>query len=84
MSTPAHQRSEIALAIEHYLRQHPNASDTVEGIRMWWLPIDWQVDINDVEAALNELKEQGRIRRQINTDNHVLFCASRDQPKRNH
>lgn len=82
MPLPSHQRHEIAQAIEHYLLQHPNASDTIEGIRQWWLPDDWQVDLNEVAAAVEQLKEQGRIRRHTNSDNHVLFWACTGQAGR--
>jgi hypothetical protein len=78
------QRNQIAQAIQHYLERHPNASDTVEGIRMWWLPIDWQVDINDVEAALIQMKEEGLVSLHRNSDNHVLFCLGNPLKQRRH
>jgi len=28
---------EVARAIVHYLREHPHAADTAEGITRWWL-----------------------------------------------
>ena len=29
---------QIADQIERYLKNHPNAADTIEGISKWWLP----------------------------------------------
>jgi hypothetical protein len=73
MAAPSHKRHEIAAAIQGYLGQHPDAKDAVEGIHRWWLPGDWQVDIDDVQAALIELQEQRLVRRHKNADQHVLF-----------
>jgi hypothetical protein len=53
----------LAVAIERYLDQRPEASDTVDGIRQWWLP-----DHRDhatrcrVQAALDRLVRRGVVR----------------------
>ena len=38
MSEPSHSEEEkIALQILAYLKEHPQAKDTIEGISQWWL-----------------------------------------------
>jgi hypothetical protein len=73
-------RSEIARAIQAYLDRHPDASDTAEGIGMWWIPPDWRVDAEDVMAALMQLREQGLVQSQRNNDQHVLFSLPAGGP----
>ena len=55
-----------------YLVEHPNAEDTVDGIRQWWL-LDQLIrtSAHDVESALSSLVEEGwllRIHRMDSTD----------------
>ena len=43
-----------------YLVEHPNAEDTVDGIKQWWLLAQLiQTSDRDVEAALSALVEEG-------------------------
>jgi hypothetical protein len=44
---------EIALQILEYLKDHPQAKDTIEGISQWWLRLgEAKHRLADVEAAL--------------------------------
>lgn len=50
-------------AIRHYLAGHPSASDTVEGVRLWWLAGEGtQAPARMVAAALERLVEEGAVR----------------------
>ncbi|MCW5665826.1 MAG: hypothetical protein KIT35_18505 [Piscinibacter sp.] len=61
---PAPDVDAIASAIRGYLAEHPNAADTVEGIRRWWLlGTLGEVPPELVEQALEQLLAQGRVRR---------------------
>ncbi|HJQ32231.1 MAG TPA: hypothetical protein VJ866_08635 [Pyrinomonadaceae bacterium] len=57
---PARRETEIAEAIIGYLREHPLAMDTLEGIAEWWLP-RYQVkfELQAVERAVRRLVAQG-------------------------
>ena len=51
---------EIARAILHYLHEHPEATDTVEGIAQWWLACEGtERKLKDVEKAVSILLDQG-------------------------
>jgi len=55
-SPPQNQRiRQAAINILNYLRDHPQAKDTVEGIARWWVHEDAQV----VRDALRLLQEEG-------------------------
>ena len=47
---------EVIREILHYLIEHPDAKDTIEGIRQWWKPEgrrEWRS--NEVQTALERL-----------------------------
>lgn len=60
-------------AILRYLNAHPDATDTVEGITRWWLPVDCCADLGTVQSALSRLEAQGLVHRRINADRHELY-----------
>lgn len=65
--------TDVVDAILRYLNDHPEAMDSAEGIAKWWLPKDWCVDVQSVEAALDRMLEQGLVQRRANADRHVLY-----------
>lgn len=57
-----------------YLKKHPNAGDTLEGITKWWLAfqkIDATVD--EVAAALDVLLHKGMIKYYETSGGQVYF-----------
>jgi len=68
----------IAIEIEGYLAEHPDAADTAAGIQRWWLPrrfADWPVA--SVTAALDRLVAQGVIVSVPLPDGRVLYTRRR-------
>lgn len=54
--------TEVLVVVQHlarYLRIHPHACDTVEGIAVWWLDTDSSVAPGAVSAALDCLVDVG-------------------------
>jgi hypothetical protein len=47
-----------------YLRRHPNAGDTLEGITKWWLELE-RIDtsVNDVASVVDNLASIGMIQK---------------------
>src|SRR5437016_2658461 len=49
-------KSDVAEEILSYLRNHPNAADTLEGILKWWLPRQrYETEQQRIEQALEYL-----------------------------
>lgn len=64
----------IANLIREYLRAHPKAADTLEGITDWWLPVrDRKASTELVQKALDSLVARDEIRRVRSPDGHVLY-----------
>ena len=58
--------AEIADAIGRYLKRHPKASETVEGVAKWWLRRQRYNDsIELVQQALDYLEATGRVKKCI-------------------
>ena len=68
-------------ALARYLRDHPNASDSAEGMRRWWLPDGLTVTADELEKALTWMKQHGLIDDTVAADGQVRFrrCASDGQ-----
>lgn len=60
MHTVGQGCDEVAQWISDYLAEHPDAADTAEGVRRWWLaPRHGEVAPELVEQALETLKRSG-------------------------
>jgi hypothetical protein len=56
-----------------YLREHPNAMDTLKGIADWWLPRHQvRVGVERVAQALHTLESRGLIE-QVGSGDRPLF-----------
>jgi hypothetical protein len=54
---------ELAGLVLGYLREHPRASDTLQGVADWWIPRQQiRVDVMNLERALALLVERGMVR----------------------
>jgi hypothetical protein len=68
--------AEIARAIERYLAKHPNAADSMEGIRRWWLMRQrYEESAQQVQQALEQLLRQGVVTKRVLTDGQVLYAG---------
>jgi hypothetical protein len=58
-----------------YLRAHPQAADTVDGIVEWWLPRQRHDDaVNRVQHALDKLVARGLVEQMTLVDGTVLYA----------
>lgn len=77
-STPPDPREEIV----EYLRAHPSAADTVDGIVHWWLSRQRYETAKDVIwKALDDLVEQGVIDYITTGDNKKMFFSASSPPR---
>jgi len=58
LAVPSDSHNELEEVLERYCATHPNAADTVDGVRHWWLG-DPAISLDDVEAALEALVKRG-------------------------
>jgi hypothetical protein len=70
---------EIERSLLSYLRGHPQAADTLDGIVEWWLPLQrYETARLRIEGALERLVADGILRRDLLHDGAVLY-ALRDE-----
>lgn len=70
---------EIESSVVDYLRGHPDAADTLEGIVSWWLPLQrYAVGKARIEAVLTRLVDAGVVRRACLPDGGMLYSLVTD------
>ena len=66
----------IADRIECYLKSHPNAADTIEGIAKWWLPGQGiEVSSLIVQQALNYLGSKSVVKCNVNFSGNNVYSS---------
>lgn len=71
------QVAAVAEKIVGYVRAHPRAADSAEGIRQWWIiPYGGRHSAQVVQAALDLLLSQGVVRRDVMPDGRTLYRAA--------
>ena len=70
----------IAEAIERYLRAHPEAADSLEGIRLWWLTGNAAEEAPEcIREALERLEAAGIVDRRELPGGQVVYGAARSR-----
>jgi len=67
----------IAASLHDYIARHPNAADSIEGIRRWWLPSSVVASAFDVQIALDRLVAAGVLSRRPLPDRGTLYSGRR-------
>ncbi len=68
----------LAEEILDYLKNHPQAQDTVEGIAKWWLLEQGKREKSTaVKKALAELEARGMVSQCIGQDGRIYYAAKR-------
>lgn len=76
------RRSQIARAILNYLREHPDAQDTLAGIAEWWLPEEKiKTRIVVVREALTQLVDEGLVLERTGKDSQTHYRINGDRLK---
>lgn len=69
---------QIADQIDCYLKNHPNAADTVEGITKWWLPGQGiEVSSLIVQQALNYLSSKSAVKCNANLGGNKVYSSNK-------
>ena len=68
----------IADRIECYLKSHPNAADTIEGVAIWWLPGEG-VEVSNlmVQQALNYLSSKLVVKCKTNFNGIKVYSSNK-------
>ena len=70
-------RENVAQALLRYLRTHPDAADTLEGVVKWWLPRQRYYDaMESVEAALELLVQRDVVEKFPGPSGVVYRCSA--------
>ncbi len=79
--SPIQDPKVICESILHYLSQHPEAADSLEGIASWWLPPSNQsIHADVVQAALTLLVKEQRIALIELADGRTLYQSVTKTP----
>jgi Fe2+ or Zn2+ uptake regulation protein len=66
--------SDIQSEVLAYLKEHPNAADTAEGIRQWWLLQRMAKHSQEkVQKALEQLKDAHLLETRLLDSGHEVF-----------
>ncbi|MCU1264350.1 MAG: hypothetical protein JWM21_668 [Acidobacteria bacterium] len=72
------RRSRVAQGILDYLREHPEAQDTLAGIAEWWFPEqEVRNSTATVKEALDELVAAGLISEHRGKDEQISYRMTR-------
>jgi hypothetical protein len=78
---PEPDAAAVADEILAYLRAHPEAADTLDGVVQWWLIRSRYLrGLRQVRAALALLIERGQVVERTGADATRLYCAATDSP----
>jgi hypothetical protein len=67
----------LIATIEAHLAAHPQAADSVDGVAEWWVARRGVLaSREEVEAALESLVQQGRLRSVRLADGNTLYCSA--------
>jgi hypothetical protein len=70
----------IAEAIDRYVEEHPNAADTPEGVRSWWIARHSPgASLEDVQKALDYLVARSRLARFTLADGTAVYGRRRSR-----
>jgi hypothetical protein len=71
-TAPKNRPSDVEQALVRYCADHPNAADSVDGVRRWWLA-DPSIPLATVEAALVALVERGLLDVRLLPDGTAIY-----------
>ena len=71
------QVEDVAVEIGRYLHKHPDAADSVDGVRQWWLSTESAgTSVAVVSAALERLELRGVIKLRVLPDGTRIYSAN--------
>ena len=73
----------LAREIRAYLKAHPNAADSVDGIAKWWLARQRYVEaLDEIQEALEELVVQGVVAKHVTAGGKTIYASTEQDRNR--
>jgi len=66
----------LVSALARYMRDHPHARDSAEGIHRWWVPDGHTVATDEIEKALDWMTHHKLIAATVAADGRVRFSRA--------
>jgi len=81
MAPAASTISDVASEIRRYLTDHPNATDSLDGVQRWWLAEGAvEAPILSVQQALDLLVHEGAVTKKMLPDGTVVYAGTHRNP----
>jgi len=72
-------KEQLIQEVLHYLVEHPDAKDTLEGIYKWWLSDRHRWGGSEVQAALDSLTSKGWLTKRQTIPSKEIYGINKDQ-----
>jgi hypothetical protein len=73
------QRRAVIRAVLRYLITNPDAKDTIEGVRRWWLPEGYREQPQeDIEEALDFLASKNWLTTRMTSQQQKIYGLNKD------
>lgn len=73
------KEEKVSRLILYYLRNNPDAGDTLEGITKWWLEIERiELTVDEIVDVLNGLRKKGLIRMHKTSEGTTFYRISKE------
>lgn len=77
MDAARERTAELCDCVRRYLEAHPQAADSLRGIRQWWLPARLrEVEVEELRQALAQLVASGEVLRSRLPDASELYARN--------
>lgn len=75
------QTEQIAQKILEYLKQRPQACDTLEGVARWWMMSQQLSEaVEQIQQVLEQLRATGQIKERLGADGRIVYSVCNDAP----
>jgi hypothetical protein len=71
---------EVEASVIEYLRRHPHAADSLDGVVQWWLPRQrYETARERIGVALDQMVANGRLERRALPDGTAIYSLRQEE-----
>jgi hypothetical protein len=75
--------SEVEASVVEYLRRHPYAADSLDGVVQWWLPRQrYETARERIGVTLEQMVAGGQLERRALPDGTAIYSLRREEGER--